>query len=447
MEYALNERIGKPELFTGRKAELAFFLKWINDIKDEKSKSTAILSRRKMGKTALMERLFNITFHNNDGIIPFYYEVQKGRIWVVDFCKDFFLTFFYQYMAFKTRKTAYLAPGNRTNLETAIQLAEEEGLSFLLEFIQGVKDAVEQDSIDNLWLTVRNAPRNIAARNGEFIVQMIDEFQFLNATIYRQKNTSDDSLIKDMAAGYMSTAESKVAPLLVSGSWVGWLMRELNTMLPARFKMKFFKNMSEEEAAEMVFKYSSFFDVPVTEETAYLIAQMAEGNPFYISSILRSNFTKKNLTTLQGLTETLEFEIFNDEGEIKSTWMEYVNTAFHEVNQKNAKNIVLYLCQHRDQQVTRKELMEKLSLDMTDGALEEKMNALIKADIINKGQSSVEYQGVQDNIFDKVFRGVYEKEIHDFDARVIGQEIHQAFEALKKQYHQLMGKYNWQKGY
>ena len=62
MDYALKERIGKPELFTGRKEELAYFLKWITDIKEEKSMSTAILARRKMGKTALMERLFNITF-------------------------------------------------------------------------------------------------------------------------------------------------------------------------------------------------------------------------------------------------------------------------------------------------------------------------------------------------------------------------------------------------
>jgi len=37
MDYALEERIGNPDLFTGRKAELAYFLKWINDIKERKS--------------------------------------------------------------------------------------------------------------------------------------------------------------------------------------------------------------------------------------------------------------------------------------------------------------------------------------------------------------------------------------------------------------------------
>ena len=77
MDYALNERIGKPELFTGRKAELTYFLKWIDEIKERKSQSTAMMARRKMGKTAIMERLFNITFHKNDGVIPFYYEIKE----------------------------------------------------------------------------------------------------------------------------------------------------------------------------------------------------------------------------------------------------------------------------------------------------------------------------------------------------------------------------------
>ncbi len=79
--------------------------------------------------------------------------------------------------------------------------------------------------------------------------------------------------------------------------------------------------------------------------------------------------------------------------------------------------------------------------------LEEKLNALIRADIINQGQTNFDYRGVQDNIFDKVFRGVYEKEIRDFDVKVIGKEYQEAFEKLKKQYHRLQGKTNYQKGY
>jgi hypothetical protein len=133
MDYAKEERIGNPALFTGRKEELAYFLKWINDIKERKSMSTAIL-----------ERLFNITFFKNDGVIPFYYEIKENDVWIVDFCIEFCLAFVYQYIAFKTRKTRYLKLYEKGNIEKAIQVVESEGLDYLSVLLSGVKYAVTQ---------------------------------------------------------------------------------------------------------------------------------------------------------------------------------------------------------------------------------------------------------------------------------------------------------------
>lgn len=447
MEYAFEERIGDPDLFTGRKEELDFFLTWIGNIKKRLSQSSALLARRKMGKTALMERLFNITFAKNDGVIPFYYEIKERDMWIADFCQDFFLTFIYQYIAFKTRKKEYLSLINKSDFDLAVSVAEKEGLDYLTDIIDGVAHAIAHEKLDILWEMVRDVPRNLAARQREFVVQMIDEFQFLNAMVYFDKNKSDISRAHNLAGGYLSTAESKIAPLLVSGSWVGWLMNELIMMFPARFAFIFLKNMPEEEAVEMVYKYSSFFNIPVTEESAYLLAQLCEGSPFYISSIFRSSNKLVDLTTLDGLTTALEYETLGEHGRIKATWMEYVASAFPRIDDRNAKHIVLYLCQNKDREVTRKELLEKLSLDMTDGELEKKLKALVRADIISQGQTNFDYRGVNDNIFDKVFRGVYEKEIRDFTPAVIGKEYREAFEKLQKKFNRLQGIHNYHKGH
>jgi hypothetical protein len=314
-----------------------------------------------------------------------------------------------------------------------------------VELLSGVKYAVTHGHLDILWETVREAPKTIAYSENDFIVQMIDEFQFMNAMIYWDK--SKKNLAKNLAGGYLSTAESKVAPLLVSGSWVGWLMKELNSMLPSRFRYKYLKNMPENEASEMLYKYSRFFEVPVTEETAYLLVSLTEGSPFYISAVIRSDYPDKDLATLDGLSCTLEFETLDDQGIIKSTWMEYIAGAFPQINDRNAKNIVLHLSKHRDRELTRQDLLEELNLDMTDGELEKKLKALVKADIINQGASNYRYRGVNDNLFDKVFRGVYEEEIREFDVRVIKKEYSEELENLKKQYNSLLGKYNCQKGY
>ena len=445
MEYALEERIGNPDLFTGRKAELDYFLKWISNIKERKSMSTAVLARRKMGKTAIMERLFNITFFKNDGVIPFYYEIKEIKMWIGDFCVDFFLTFIYQYIAFKTRKTDYLGKHKRKSLSQAKQAAIDEGMDYLTGIIEDVEYTFGHDHVDLLWETVREAPKVIAYSENEFIVQMIDEFQFINAKIYRDKamNILSDTL----AGGYLSTAESKIAPLLVSGSWVGWLMKELSSMLPSRFRNKLIKNMPENEAEELLYKYSRFFDAPVTEETAFSLIRITEGNPFYISAVIRSDHPGKDLTTIDGLTGTLEFETLDDQGLIKQSWMEYMAKAFPEINDKYAKNIVLHLSKHRDREWTRTELREALNLEMPEKDLEKKLKALVKTDIISQGQSNFDYRGVKESIFDKVFRGVYEKEIRQFSPKVIREEYSTELKEEKKRYKSLLGKLNYQNGY
>jgi hypothetical protein len=434
-------------LFTGRKQELVYFLKWISDIKERKSMSTALLARRKMGKTALLERLFNITFYKNDGVIPFYYEIKESKMWVVDFCQDFFLTFIYHYIAFKSRKREYLRPETRSDFNKAIAIAKQEGLDYLCGIIEDAAHAVVHEKIDILWNIAREAPQTIAFRQNEFILQMIDEFQFMNAMIYWDKAKSDNQLADTLAGGYLSTAESKIAPLLVSGSWVGWLMKELSSMLPARFRNKFIKNMPENEASELLYKYSRFFDVPVTEETAFSLLGITEGNPFYISAVIRSNYPDKDLTSIDGLTDTLEFETLDDQGLIKLSWMEYIAKAFPQINDRHAKNIVLHLSKYRDREWTRAELREALNLEMPEKDLEKKLKALVKTDIINQGASNNRYSGVNDNIFDKVFRGIYEEDIREFSPKVIREEYSNELKKEKKRYKRLLGKYNWLKGY
>ncbi|MDJ0837126.1 MAG: hypothetical protein QNK37_11460, partial [Acidobacteriota bacterium] len=59
-EQALREEIGMPELFTGRHEDLTYFLNWAAEAKRMLSQSHVILARKRRGKTALVQRLFNI---------------------------------------------------------------------------------------------------------------------------------------------------------------------------------------------------------------------------------------------------------------------------------------------------------------------------------------------------------------------------------------------------
>ncbi len=444
MRTYLKERIGNPELFTGRKRELTYFLNWIERITREISMSTAILSRRKTGKTAILQRLFNITFHKDARVVPFYFEVRETDQWLGDFCEEFLLTFVYQFIAFGTRNPEYLESAQMGTFRDAAAVARREGFEYLEMLTERAISLSGEGKTDRLWNMVRETPRAVAGHYDLRVLQIIDEFQFLNRYIFwdREKRRRTGNL----AGSHLHTAEYKNAPLLVAGSWVGWLADDLRSMLPGRFQFHYLEGLPVDEAVDMILRYSHLEGVPVSEGIVPLMAGLTEGNPFYITALFRSKCPGRDLTSEKGLLGTLEFETLHNEGTIRGVWMEYVGYAMRKANSRNAKSIVLHLCKHREREVTREEMGRALNLGMGDSELEERLKIIVMADIIEQGGSNFDYRGVRDNIFDKVFRGVYQKEINGFDPGEIREEYKVLYERLKRDYRRLTGEYSQYRG-
>ena len=442
MRIYLKEKISNPDLFTGRKQEIAYFLKWFEKIKTGTAKSTALLSRRKTGKSALMQRLYNILFHKNDKIIPFYFEIRETDQWLGKFAEEFFLTFIYQYIAFKTRNPEYLSDEIQRTFKSTAIICKDEKLDYLIKIIEAAHERAENEQADFLWDIARDTPRAVSGMRNEHVAQIIDEFQYINRFIFWDKEKTHQA--HNLAGSYYHTIEYRVSPIFMSGSWVGWLMDDIQKMLTGRVKYKFLRPLPEDEAIDMVYTYSHFEQVPVTEETAFFIAQISERNPFYISLLFGSDYPDKNFLTKEGVFETLEFETLEDEGEIRGTWLEYIEAALPRINEKHAKKIVLYLSKHRDRFVPRREIKEHLKLNMSDAEMDKKLRALFRCDIIERER--VQYRGVQDNIFDKVFRSLYSDDIDNFITHEAANEYKQLFEELTKKYKSLSGEYNLYKG-
>jgi len=83
---------------------MSLLLDWISFIPKKLSKSKAILGRRKSGKTAIMQRLFNILWNQNGEVIPFYFEVIDENQWLLNFAESYYYTFLSQYFSFVFRK-------------------------------------------------------------------------------------------------------------------------------------------------------------------------------------------------------------------------------------------------------------------------------------------------------------------------------------------------------
>jgi hypothetical protein len=288
----------------------------------------------------------------------------------------------------------------------------------------------------------------LANLRDERIIQIIDEFQYMGKKIHLDKYMTRP--FTGMAGTYFHTAEYKNAPLLISGSWVGWLLQDLGKHLHGRFRKQRLENLPDREAVEMIYNYSQYFNIPVKNSVVDLMLTLTEGNPFYISSLFYSTFPDRDFNTEHGLRQTLEFEIKDDLGEIRGTWMEYIDYAFAEINGEEppiAKNIVMYLCKNRHREVSRKEIRDKLKITLTDAQLEKRLDSLILNDIVERGKTSYfYYQGIKDHVFDKVFRFRYADEITNFDPKEITQEYKALFEQSKEKYASLQGRYNSLKG-
>jgi hypothetical protein len=74
--------------------------------------------------------------------------------------------------------------------------------------------------------------------------------------------------------------------------------------------------------------------------------------------------------------------------------------------------------------------------------LEKRLKAFVKSDIIEQGESDFDYQAVADNIFDKVFRGVYQKEIDGFDHKQIKNEYRVLYKKLRGQFNKYKGEFS-----
>ena len=74
--YPLEERIGDPNLLVGREQGFAEYHKWIAGMPRKISKSRVIVARKKSGKSAFVQRLFNQLWCENGAVSINYHHKQ-----------------------------------------------------------------------------------------------------------------------------------------------------------------------------------------------------------------------------------------------------------------------------------------------------------------------------------------------------------------------------------
>jgi len=178
MQYPLQEEIGNPDLFVGRERELQNFRKWLGGIPKRVSKSRMILARRKSGKTAFVQRLFNELWTQNGEVIPFYFSIAENKFWLPDFAEEYYRVFASHYFSFVERDPRLLTEF------LSLDEIEERGVDVMDWHIREIRDNRARGNYAAVWSAACSAPKRVADILDCRVLVMLDEFQNLAQYIY-----------------------------------------------------------------------------------------------------------------------------------------------------------------------------------------------------------------------------------------------------------------------
>ncbi len=419
LEFAIRERVGKPKNFIGRVEELEFLYTWTGNIRELISRSVAFLGRRKIGKSLILERLYNIIYSERKGLIPFYYEFTEGARSGKEFYYDFLTRFYMQVVGYYTRDIAWIREAVDTRadvrIETLLKAVKKYSIPHKEKIAHRLSNCIEamktEKPLYEYVIAATATPRSFATTPGveEQIVQMIDEFQYLNMYI--------DAGVEDKPCkAYMATAEMKVAPLLITGSLMGVVSEELMRWLPHRFDELIVPKMKDQEAVAMTINYGTLYGHGITPEIASYIVHVTNNVPGRILDIVTPKFGKPAISKIEDADFALEFEV--GRGTIKADWDEYLALAMNAVNHVNMRRITYFLCKHEGEWYYPRDLKSALSLELDDKKLREELALLHKYDLIELSWGR--YGGVFDRTLKKVlmkhYGDILELPVEDFDA-------------------------------
>jgi hypothetical protein len=415
MQYPLAEKIGNPDLLVGRETEFKLINKWLSLIPDRMSKSRVILARRKSGKTVFIQRIFNQLWSDpKRGVIPFYFDIAENKAWYPDFAIDYYCSFASQYISFIERNEKLVT--QPLSLEKIREYGLAKSNQQLVDDVDSLFKNKERGFHDAMWKTATTAHHRFAVLFDIRFLVILDEFQNITQYIYpdQQYQTSP---IETLAGSFHSLSESKFAPMLVTGSYVGWLIQIIGKYLEAgRLKrMRLSPYLTEDDGLEAVYKYAEYCQEPITNKTALMINKLCMSDPFFISCVIQNDFPNKDLTTADGVVEAVNYEISDRYSEMSETWNEYLQLTLPRINDKYAKTLLLHLSKHADCYWTPKSLKEQLQIDLDFYQIQDKLIKMSEADVIERGVSDIEFRGLQDGTLNLILRSRFEEEIKLFN--------------------------------
>ena len=425
------------EEFTDRVEILRTLDAWVKNIQRMASTSTALISPRRMGKTVLLDRLVNTVFFKPDyRVAPFYLKMTRNKTTLREFLRHYATTFFRQYIAYceqdqvlyKNERAGLRALLEYPSKHQAVALAKEDIQAFLRRF-----EGTSWQDAGNHWQDFLSVPEWLASRSGIRVAVMIDEFQDMKFFVFdtsqehflemKAKGMLTDEAASDLPATYRRQAQSRKAPMLVSGSAVTMIFRTvMGGPLGGRFGFTYLKPLSIPDGAALLRELLGIYapDTRITPEHALYAAAQVGGHPYYVYCLAVSDCEGKRFSDPASIDEVIRYEI--ERGKIYGFWQTHFQDNRRYINDDSdgelGKKIIYYFTQYNNQPVDVKAIAAKLGSKKQ--IVEAKIEKLYLADLVYR--SAAKYYTFNDICLMRFIKFVYEQDLEGIDEIDLSQQ-------------------------
>ncbi len=389
------------EEFTGRDKELRKLDSWVKRIQRRGATSISIIAPRRMGKSVLLDRLVNTIFFKPEyNVVPFYIRIERKDVTLHKFLLTYATTFFRQYIAY-CLQDPLLYRQHRLDLKElldypsnnhkAIKLAQQ----FIREFLTRYHEH-EEDDAQRHWDKFVFVPEDLASFSGVKVVVIIDEFQDMKFFMHnvpesqldfiradREKNP--DRLGTNLTATYSHVSQSRLAPMLVSGSAVTMIFKTvMGGALAGRFGHQYLKPLSIADGAILLQTVLELYteNISISTESALYASTQVGGHPYYLYCLAISDHENKLFNSKADVDRIIQYEI--EYGKIGSFWQVHFENNRRYINSDEdaalGRKIIYYFTQYNNQLVDTKTIASKLNVPKT--AVDQKIRKLYQADLV-----------------------------------------------------------------
>ena len=434
--WPVEEMVHEDE-FTDRVELLRELVGWVKAISRMGSWSTALMAPRRIGKTVLLDRLVNTVFFKPEyQVAPFYFKMTREKRTLKKFLLEYATTFYRQYLAYCEQDAALFNNKERSLKDLLTYQTNHKAGLMAQEYIQSFLKRYNEygdEGVLNHWDAFICVPERLGSHSGTRVAVIIDEFQDMKFYIYDMpqelfsKMDSEGRLngqgAINLPATYDRQAQSRKAPMLVSGSAVTLIFRTvMGGPLGGRFDFMYMKPMSIPDGAALLLNTLKYYapDKVTTPKLALYASTQVGGHPYYLYCLATSKCEGKSFKDEKAISRVIRYEIEN--GKIYGFWLTHFDLNRKYINADDdlelGKKIIYYFTQYNNQPVDIKAIASKLKVPKQ--AVEQKIEKLYMADLVYR--TAARYYTFNDICLMRFIKFVYEQDLEAVDQIDLSQQ-------------------------